>query len=397
MVLSGRLLRPRSHLLHKGNRFMPMPKLEFEENSSSFADPERDDPMLPNPADTEYASPARDGVEMDDAQEFLAAEGESSQPTDHSIDHSGLAPKNEPKPKPKSPWASGDDDPIGGADSEKTEAAQDSGDFSDELLTQASQYGYDADAAKRFGSPENLRWAMADADRRAAEWGNQQINQIMQAQQPAPPQPPQAATPAQPPAAQQQPPRPSQFDLNDEQLRQQGFDDDTIAIFRGIQNEYRNEIGALRQDLNAARQQATGHVQADDEARFVQDMDAFFKELGPAWEQEFGNGNMDSLQPNSDQWNARRKVASTIFGLQFADAQSNRRPAPTKEVAQRALASLHFKKLQEIAGKNAARASTERISQATARSTGGQKQPITGFDKAVRRAVAFANKHKLTS
>lgn len=381
---------------------MPLGKLEFEK-TTMLGDQAGYDTELPNPDDTPFASPDIEG----DVAEFVEAENSGgdekpAEPIDYSINPSDLKPKETPKPKPKSPWASGDDDPIGGEKPAEpgSEGGEPDGDFPQDLLEQATQYGYTAEDAKRFGSAENLRWAMADADRRAAEWGNQQLAALFQQQQAAQPQAPATPTPPvqpAPPQAQTLPNPDARFELNDEQLRQQGFDDDTIAIFRGIQSEYRNQIDALNQKIESANKQITGQSEADAQARFVQDMDAFFDGLGPEWEAEFGKGEMQSLTPDSPQWQNRRKVASTIFGLQVSDAQSNRRPAQTKEVAQRALASLYYKKLQEIAGKNAARASSERLSQATARSTGGAKQPISGFDKAVRRAVAFANKHKLNT
>lgn len=354
----------------------------------------------PDPADTEYASPARAGIETDDAAAAAdLAEPDSRVATPPAAADSA-APATPSRPKaPEREYAHEDDDATG----DGTDAAPVAdGDFSPELIEEAQRHGWDADSARRFGAPENLQWAIAQNTLRMAEWGAKQIA----AQQP--PQPPAAAppiaqpqAPAAPPAAQQQAAL-KKFELQREKLIEQGYDEDTINLLTGMNDHYAQEMAriaqwneALTHAVVANHQQITSPSQAEGNARaesFERDMDAFFEGLGPEWEAEFGKGTGRALlasDQNSPALAARQKLASTVFGLEFAEAQSHQPPSPVKNLAQSALSALHFKKQQELALKEKAGKVQQRRSQAIARPGGSRSQPVTGKEKAYQRSQAF--------
>lgn len=366
-----------------------LPKLTFGE-TNLVGDAAGLESAYPDPDKTEYASPERAGINEDGAD--LPAE-DAAEPV---VDSPSEAADGEEKQleATKSEWAQ---EPEHGED-EQTEAEPASkDDFSPELLAQAERYGYDAESAKRFGSPENLQWAMADADRRAAEWGQKQLEAMQQ----TPPEPPAPQTPAppQPPAQQLTPQQQQQqFELNAQKLSEQGFDNDTIQLLTGMHSHYQKQFEEQQQLLAAMYHQFTGQSAAEVETQFEKDMDAFFDGLGSEWESEFGKGAMRSLKPNSPEWVNRRKLAATVGGLRVSDAQLNQNVTDA-ERARRALNAdpAHFKKQQELARKALSKAAGERRTQAVARSGSSKPRPMTGDEKANRRAEAFYRKHGLAA
>lgn len=368
---------------------MAVPRLEFGKTSLIGDAVDNGMSDLPDPDAIEYASPERAGIEEPSDDDDL---------TISDLTGGEVADKGEPTKEPsKSDSGEEEGDYAREPEGEETEGESEStvGDFAPELLTRAERYGYDAEAAKRFGSPENLQWAMAEADRVAAEWAQKQF-EVAEANVPpaAPPQPQVQPPPAQPQA-------PTQFKLDKAKLAEQGFDDDTINLLSDMDGFYQQQMTAMQQLLIAHHQQlqqSTGQVQADEEAQFEQDLDAFFDKLGPDWEAEFGKGPMHVLKDNRSQAaqaEARRKLASTVFGLRFTDGQSNRQKETNAELAQRALNALHFKKQQEIARKALANTAGKRRAQAVARPGGQRTIPMTGEQKAIKRAEAFARKHRI--
>ncbi len=363
----------------------------------------------PDPADTEYASPARAGIETDDAAVAADLAEPDSRTATPPTAAEPAAPATPPTPKsPEREYAHEDDGAEAAGDGRDAASVAD-GDFTPELLEQANRHGWDADSARRFGSPENLQWAIAQNTLRMAEWGEKQI-EAMQQQQPAAPLPPAPA--AQQPAAPAPPQTPAQqqaaikkFELQREKLIEQGYDEDTINLLTGMNDHYAQEMAritqwneALTHAVVANQQQITNPSQVDANARqqtFERDMDAFFEGLGPEWEAEFGKGTGRALlaaDPNSPALAARKKIASTVYGLEFAEAQSHQPPSATPALAQSALSALHFKKQQELALKEKAGKVQQRRSQAIARPGGSRSQPVTGKEKAYQRSQAFDRK-----
>jgi hypothetical protein len=279
--------------------------------------------------------------------------------------------------------------------------AADDGEFTPELLETAKGYGIDEAAAKRYGSPDNLQWAMAERDRARAEWGQQQIAAMMQQQAPqqaaqqqqqAPAAP--AAQPQQQVQQQQQPNGKINFDRA--KYSAQNFDNDTLDMMSDLVDQFNSELEKVATAApQAVQQQITSQSQAEAQARFVRDMDAFIDELGPEWEDSFGKGPAQGLAQGSPQLTERQRLASTVVGLYMADAQSNQPQVPVSKQAQLALNALHFKKQQEIALKQKANAAGKRRGQAIARAGAQRSAPMTGEEKAIQRSRSFDRKHKV--
>lgn len=369
----------------------------------------------PDPETVEFASPARAGIEVEGG---APAEPQADEQFETPVDPgtaTDIPPSNPAPKRPSREYSHVDDE----AEPEAADGADDG--FSPELLEQASKHGYDADAARKFGTPDNLQWAIAQNALRMAQWGEQhmaaqapQQPQPQQFQQPpvqqqqfAPPQQAPQVTPQQAQQVQQQAAEAlAKFEIDRKKLVQQGFDDETIQLLTGMNDHYHGELSKFAQMSNTAAQlalahhqqftaQSQGEVNARDEA-FVRDLDAFFAGLGPDWQDEFGNGtgqNLVSQNPNSPQLAKRREIASKVRGLQFAEAQSNQPPSTIAQLAQLVHSGLHFKKQQELALKGKAAQVQQRRTQAIARPGGVRsQQPMTGREKAFKRAEAFARK-----
>jgi hypothetical protein len=280
--------------------------------------------------------------------------------------------------------------------------------FTPELLAKAKGYGFDEAAAKEFGTPRNLEWAMAERARVTAEWGQKQLAALMNQQQPPPQQVQQQQQVQQPPqqVAQQQQlqtaaqPTIQKFTFDKAAMATKGFDDDTIEFLGSVINHFNGElekvggqIQPIAQHQQHIAQQITGQSQAEEEARFVRDADAFFDKLDPEWHAVFGKGSAMGLS-NGAELDGRRKVANAYLGLKFADAQSNQR-TPDAELWQSALSATHFTKQQEIANKALADKVSRRQSQTIARAGAQRAQPLTGEEKAFARVAKFQKKHRL--
>ncbi len=286
--------------------------------------------------------------------------------------------------------------------------------FTPEILEQAKRYNIDEATAKRFGSVENLKFAMADRDRVAAEWGQRQLAGLQQQQPPQqqvqqPPQQQVQQPPAAPPAAPQAPQNPQQaaqqilagYNFDRAALKAKGYDDDTLDVLGGMAEHFNTQLATASQyiqtlaqaEMTRQQQQAqqnTGNAQAEEQAQ-LQGMEEFVSKLGPDWESIFGKGSGYSLAQNSPELNARIKLYQTVKGLEFADAQQNqRRPLP--ELLQSALNALHFTKQQEITKKALAAKAGQRRSQTLARGGSQRSQPMTGEEKAIERAMKFDKK-----
>lgn len=281
--------------------------------------------------------------------------------------------------------------------------------FTAEMVELAKEYGWDEAAVKRFGSPENLEWAMIDADRRAAEFGKQKFEFEQKAQQPQQLAPQQQQVAAQPPAApvQQQPQQPqslpgfTKYTLDKKALADKGFDDDSYEVIAGIAEHFNAQIDQAAQILGAmlpvvvAQQQrfeqVTGQSQAEEETQFARDMDEYIVSLGPEWEQVYGKGDYTTLRQGSPEWEARAALGSAVKGLKHSDAKPYRGAANSK-LAQLANRSLHFEKAQELDRKSIATKVSQRRSQAIPRPGGQRAQPMTGEERAFRRVAAFDKK-----
>jgi hypothetical protein len=393
---------------------MALAKLEFGKSNVLLSGENSGASNLADPETIEYASPDRAGVSDGAAAE---SEPEASEPA------ADLAVDKTPKPKlPKADLPTGDEeggepeseyaiDPHSsptaeGAAQEPAAAAAD--DFSPAILERAKQYGFDETSAKRFGSPDNLEWAMAERDRLASEWGQQQIAalQYQQSQQFHPPAQsgaasPQPAIPQPAPAASQQPGIINKFVVPKEELAKQGFDEDTISFLDKMAGHFNGQletlasqhIAPIQQKVDETLNQFTGQSQAEAQAQFAREVDGYIAKLGPEWEAEFGKGDVYAQVPNTPTHTTRVKLAQTAIGLMAAEAQSQPSQRSTMtELLEKAHNALHFQKKQDLARKALADKAGERRSQTIARAGHHRGQPMTGVEKAIRRANTFAKK-----
>jgi hypothetical protein len=374
-------------------RFMAIPRL-FEKSKVLLDVPavSKDDLADPGLADSEpRVSDTADTVDTSDVDGPNANDEMAVDTTDLNKPAAEISPAAAPTRRPGAYDDLVDGEPEEPADevdepaTEEKPAAVAASEFAPELLEQAKGHGIDEETAKRFGSAENLQWAIADRIRIRAELG-QQLFAAMQQQQPQQQAQQAAAQQAPAPQAAQQLDGKVVFDRK--KYAEKGFDDDTLDLMSDITDQFNAKLESATQGV----QQITSQSQAEEQARIARDTDAFFDELGPDWQETFGKG---LLAPNSPQLTERHKVFQTAMGLYMADAQSNQPPQPLAKQLQTALNALHFQKQQEIALKQKADAAGKRRGQAIARAGAQRTPPITGEEKAFARSRSFDRKHRV--
>lgn len=324
----------------------------------------------------------------------------------------GAAPESVPAESPAEDSDYSELTPESDTEVDAEEPAEEIADeISDELIEQVrDRYGLSEEEIRAFGTPATLDKALGAFDRQMAEIGRQILAQQQPAEQPAPQQ---AAQPTQqPPAAQ---PTQQEVDLLAEiesyklELDPAEYDPNTIKAFQGLNEHYdkhvrtqhgkiveqQKHIEALTEVSLALREQfeqITGRYQAEDSARFEQEMDSFFTGLGDEFKATFGTGGITSLKSDAPERVARIKLVEEMNALQIADAQLNRPRSSPVELRQRALRSLHGNIIKTSARKELIERNGKRNTQSLARPAGRQAKARTRDESAVRAVDAILRK-----
>lgn len=304
----------------------------------------------------------------------------------------GTLPKSAKEPEVEFADDGSDDDATPSA---KASAPAGDDGFSAELLASAEQYGFTADEAKAFGSPDHLQRAMTALDRKAAAWAREEQKKTGQAadagktadQTPASPAPASgsaapatpaakpATPPAQTPAAAANPAAAADASLDKFKLEldPNEYDEGTISVLNGLNDHYDGLVRSLRGELDSLKSQlgmVSGRMQADEGARFVEQMDSFFDGLGDEFKETFGKGKLDDFRPDAQELANRQKLVEEMNALALADEKVGRKRSSTSDLAKRALNVLHADKLETIARKKVTDQVQKRNGQAISRPTG---------------------------
>lgn len=283
--------------------------------------------------------------------------------------------------------------------------AEEEGEFPADLIESAVLAGFSKDEARAFGSPELLTRALTAYDRQLSALGRQILeSQKAPAEEvaPAAPAKPEAPKPAEQTAVEA---AVAEFEKLKLELSPDEYDAGTINTLNGINDHYdklvrqiasdhqqkftklQETTDALREVLLEQReqfQQITGRTQAEDSARFEQEMDSFFAGLGDEFKATFGKGAMRSIKADSPERAARLKLVEEMSALQLADAQLNRPRSTPQQLRERALRSLHGDTLKTSARQEILKKADERKTQSLARPAGRQMKARTGKASATR-------------
>lgn len=306
-----------------------------------------------------------------------------------------------------------------GQESSSGEAASDSGqedtssddsasdpEFDAEILERAGRYGFSDEEARAFGSPENLQSAMTTLDRQLSALGREELGRQSdhepQPLQPQPPQSPQASQPQAPDPNSTPTTLPEKLKL---ELDPNEYDEGLIKTVNSINDHYDGIIRQQEQHLKMAAEaimalhqqinETTGQTQAEEYARFHQEMDAFFTGLGDEFRDVFGKGEMRTLSPNSPESTARNALVEEMHALRIADARLNRPQSSWKELQQRALHTLHGDKIKSIARREINEKIKNRRGKAISRPAGRQTKSSDPITNAVKFVEEFSKQHRI--
>jgi hypothetical protein len=260
------------------------------------------------------------------------------------------------------------------------------------LIRQAELYGYSRDEALNE-DPNSLRRMLTAFDRKSA----MEIRQRQQQEQAnKPPEKVETKIEAKP-----EPTAPANFekyslkDLDSDH----GFDETTISMLNGMNDHYAQMVGALKAELSQLAalkgvvdplqqqfQSIQARHQADENARFVRDMDKFFDGLGDEFKDTFGKGAMEQIAAGSTAFKERSRLVDEMTTLMLAD-QSRGRVSSEDDYRLRALRVLHADKFESRA--KLSKEVNDRRSQAIARPTGRQSPPRSNEDRAKTRIREF--------
>jgi hypothetical protein len=292
------------------------------------------------------------------------------------------------------------DAPEEGLQTERHEAAESVSEWDDASLEQAKFYGFSEDEAKAFGSRELFEKATIALDRQAAQFGREQLKAYEGQEQQAPAEQPRDANGRFLPREQASPQAPetptgfekldlSKFGVNDE------WDEDTVKLLNGLNDHYDGTIRQLLERNSQQEQllamvaqqliQTSGKTNADESQSFVTEMDSFFDGLGEEFGDLFGKGPVRLLAQGSPELSNRSKLLEEMRVLDIADAQANRPRQSYKDLAQRAVRSLHYDRIKTSARKEVEKTLKERQGQQLNRASGFHGKQQSKRDAALAR------------
>jgi|GEM_PF-5916190 len=254
------------------------------------------------------------------------------------------------------------DDDMGGdekaAAAEPTEPEALDGD----LLRRVSDYGLTAEEARKLGKPDALKAALVLADRLLSRRSQTGKNE------PAPAETRQSDdTPAGNPVE----------DIPE--LDPSVYDEGLVNAYKAISNRIRA--------MEAAIQQVHGLAAQTVAQRTVAKFDESIRALGDEYADLLGSGSTDDLDPQSEQYANRMRVARTVKALHDAYAGSGK-PPPLESLVRRAVAAEFSEVVEKKASESGARRARNELGQFTVRPNGrADRRTIQSGDEAALSAL----------
>ena len=327
-----------------------MPSLQ-QQSDSAFQDPEsmtmeqeraREDSQRDNDGTLDIQFAEDDGAEDFPAPEPLESDGKGLKKSTSDLDFAedDTSPQGydaldlgKSVEQPQQARQRREDLHDGAAPAEPTQEG-----LSDAMLARARGYGFNPnDIKSRFNSDEDLEKALLGIDQQMLIQAQmtQQMPQAPQQQRPMQPPPQQPVYQQQPPQPQQQPEQQQQnlwevYKLQHPEL----YDDQLAADLNGISERASQYFQTQAQQLQAtqqmvAQQQAViqqflQQQQQAERGSQIRQFDQMIQDLGPEWEEVFGLGEAEDLDPNSYQMFNRKKALQTVDQLRHMHRQQGR-------------------------------------------------------------------------
>lgn len=255
--------------------------------------------------------------------------------------------------------------------------------FSPDVLSKAEFYGFTAEEARYFGTPEALERTLAMIDRRQAAEARAEMERGDTKHEETSPT---ATTNSAGDGS-------GAFEKFDLGINPEEFEPEVAKLLTGLNDHYHGLAAKQHSELEALKSQlsqVTGHFEAEAATRISADMDKFFDELPDTFKDVFGKGKLDALAPKG--WHAanRIKLWEEMKVLQEVDAKHGRKPRTFQQLQQSALHSLHSDKLKTIARKEVKGEVEARKKQAVARPSSRKEKPLSEDDTLRRIARDWA-------
>lgn len=262
------------------------------------------------------------------------------------------------------------------------------------VLSQAERYGFSADEAKSYSTPEIFEQALIALDKQAAKFGREQLKAWEEQAKQSQEEPAEKKEPAKKGEAKK-----SDYKKYEITLDPNEYEEETLKTLNGINDHYdsvvreqQDKIQMMEQVLIAMGErflQNSDQTKVDESQKFETEMDAFFDGLGDEFKPVFGKGAARLLSPSSKELISRNELLEEMKVLSIADDQANRPRQSYKELAQRAVRSLHYDKLKTSVRKELVDKGKERQSQHLARPSGSNSKGPTKRETALKRVEDF--------
>jgi hypothetical protein len=305
--------------------------------------------------------------------------------------------KADEKPEDEKEEDTGEEDETAG---DKDTADEDTGEEEDggeeetvdefkDLLSYAASFGYDEDAARAFGSPENLRTALAGLDGKLAGMGRKLMEADKEDEDEDEEEEPRRARKAKP-AKKRGGKRRGRDEDEDEFEPEFGedVDPDVAKAVKGMHEHYRERLEESRSEIAELKKQQgdlTGYVREQEARAFRTRMDSLFGALAEEWHEVFGEEPGYKLGVKSEQYVNRTKVLDTMEAIARGLETTGQEVPDEGDLLQRAIAVDFGKHQKAMTRKALSKSAKKRAGQITNRPTQRKASAKTGRDAAVAR------------
>lgn len=294
--------------------------------------------------------------------------------------------------------AAGDDDTADEDTGEEEEAATEEeteDEFGEDLLEQASAFGYDEDGARAFGKADNLRTALAGLDGKVADMGRKMLEGETKDEDEDEEEP--VRKPAKP--ARSKRPAESREASGGEDAFEVDLGEDVepeiAKAIKAMNDHYRGRLEGTRTEMAELKKNSADlidYVRVQESRAFRTRMDGMFAGLDDEWESVFGKKPVHELGQKSAEFKNRLKVLDTLDAIAKGLEATGQEVPDEGALLKRAIAVDFGKQQKAMTRKALMKAAKKRGGQITSRPTQRKASEKTGMTAAVARQKDFDKK-----
>jgi hypothetical protein len=166
------------------------------------------------------------------------------------------------------------------------------------------------------------------------------------------------------------------------------YTDDFKDKMQKMNEFYASKLKSVRDELSTARQELN-RIQG---MEYVREFDASIKSLGDDWQDVFGKGSGQKLDPKGSQYKNRVKLDEEMSIIALGRKQMGKPPLNKAELFQRALQSAFSDKIKSIETAKMQKALKDRSRRSASRPTNRQTKPMTADEELLAIQTEFDRK-----